>query len=77
DLRCVPVRGNAGTRLAKISAGELDAVVLARAGLARIGYATAITQLFEPGEMIPAPGQGALAVECRTDQPDWRPCSVR
>jgi glutamyl-tRNA reductase len=53
------------------------AVVLARVGLARIGYATAITQLFEPGEMIPAPGQGALAVECRTDQPDWRPCSVR
>ena len=61
DLRCVPVRGNAGTRLAKISAGELDAVVLAHAGLARIGYATAITQLFEPGEMIPAPGQGVRA----------------
>jgi hydroxymethylbilane synthase len=70
DLRCVPVRGNAGTRLVKVGAGELDAVVLARAGLARIGYATAITQLFEPREMLPAPGQGALAVECRADQPE-------
>ena len=70
DLRCVPIRGNANTRLAKVGSGELDAVVLARAGLARIGYAEAITQVFEPDEMLPAPGQGALAVECRADQPD-------
>jgi hydroxymethylbilane synthase len=69
DLRCVPVRGNANTRLAKVEAGELDAVVLAAAGLARIGHAHAITQLFEPEEMLPAPGQGALAVECRADEP--------
>jgi hydroxymethylbilane synthase len=67
DLRCVPIRGNAGTRLAKVSEGELDAVVLAYAGLARIGNAGAITQVFEPDEMLPAPGQGALAVECRAD----------
>ena len=67
DLRCVPIRGNAGTRLGKVSGGELDAVVLAYAGLARIGQAGAVTQVFEPEEMLPAPGQGALAVECRED----------
>jgi hydroxymethylbilane synthase len=67
DLRCVPIRGNAGTRLSKVSEGELDAVVLAYAGLARIGHVGAITQVFEPEEMLPAPGQGALAVECRAD----------
>jgi len=65
DLRCVPIRGNAGTRLSKVTDGELDAVVLAYAGLARIGYLNAITQVFESDEMLPAPGQGALAVECR------------
>ena len=67
DLRCVPIRGNAGTRLGKVSEGELDAVVLAYAGLARIGQAGTVTQVFEPEEMLPAPGQGALAVECRED----------
>jgi hydroxymethylbilane synthase len=67
DVRCVPIRGNAGTRLGKVSEGELDAVVLAYAGLARIGRVGAITQVFEPDEMLPAPGQGALAVECRED----------
>jgi hydroxymethylbilane synthase len=65
DLRCVSIRGNAETRMAKIDAGELDAVVLAYAGLARIGKLDAVTQVFEPDEMLPAPGQGALAVECR------------
>ncbi len=61
----MPIRGNAGTRLPKVTDGELDAVVLACAGLARIGSAGAITQILEPDEMLPAPGQGALAVECR------------
>ncbi len=65
DLRCVPIRGNANTRLGQVSDGELDGVVLAYAGLARIGYAHTATQVFEPDEMLPAPGQGALAVECR------------
>jgi hydroxymethylbilane synthase len=64
DLRCVPIRGNAGTRMAKIDAGEVDGVVLAYAGLARIGHLNAVSQVFEPEEMLPAPGQGALAVEC-------------
>jgi hydroxymethylbilane synthase len=70
DLRCVPIRGNAGTRLGKVSGGELDAVVLAYAGLARIGHVNAVTQVFEPDEMLPAPGQGALAVECRAAEPE-------
>jgi len=65
DVRCVPVRGNAGTRLAKVAEGELDALVLAVAGLARIGRLNTVTQVFEPDEMLPSPGQGALAVECR------------
>jgi hydroxymethylbilane synthase len=70
DLRCVPIRGNAGTRLSHVADGELDGVVLACAGLARIGQAGAITQVFEPDEMLPAPGQGALAVECRDGDPE-------
>ena len=70
DLRCVPIRGNAGTRLGKVSGGELDAVVLAYAGLARIGHVGAVTQVFEPDEMLPAPGQGALAVEIREGDPE-------
>jgi len=70
DLRCIPIRGNADTRLAKVDSGELDAVVLACAGLVRIEHGAAITQVFEPGEMLPAPGQGALAIECRAGQPD-------
>jgi hydroxymethylbilane synthase len=67
DLNCVPIRGNADSRLAKVASGELDAVVLAYAGLARIGRQDAVTQIFEADEMLPAPGQGALAVECRAD----------
>lgn len=67
DVTCVPIRGNAGTRLAKVQAGELDAVVLACAGLARIGQADAITEVFEADAMLPAPGQGALAIECLAD----------
>ena len=64
DVRPVPVRGNAGTRLAKVENSELDAVVLGYAGLARIGRLDSVTQVFEPDEMLPAAGQGALAVEC-------------
>ncbi len=70
DLRCEPIRGNAGTRLRQVTDGELDGVVLACAGLARIGCTGAITQVFELDEMLPAPGQGALAVECRADDPE-------
>jgi hydroxymethylbilane synthase len=70
DLQTVPIRGNAGTRLRQVTDGELDGVVLAAAGLARIGQQNAISQVFEPDEMLPAPGQGALAVECRDDDPE-------
>ena len=67
DLQPVPVRGNAGTRLGRITSGEVDAVLLAYAGLARLGRLDAVSQVFEPDEMLPAPGQGALAVECHAD----------
>jgi len=70
DLLPVPIRGNAGTRLGKVDSGDVDAVVLANAGLARIGRLDAVTQVFEPEEMLPAPGQGALAVECLAGRPD-------
>ncbi len=70
DLRCVPIRGTANTRLGQVLSGELDGVVLAYAGLARIGHLDAVTQVFEPEEMLPAPGQGALAVECRAGEPE-------
>jgi hydroxymethylbilane synthase len=69
DIRPVPVRGNAGTRLAKVGSGELDAVVLAYAGLARIGQLDLVTEIFEPDQMLPAAGQGALAVECASADP--------
>jgi hydroxymethylbilane synthase len=70
DLRCVPIRGNAGTRLRQVTDGELDGIVLAAAGLARIEQQAAITQVFELDEMLPLPGQGALAVECRDGEPE-------
>src|SRR5579864_3307654 len=70
DLQTVPIRGNAGTRLRQVTDGELDGVILAAAGLARIGQQHAITQVFELDEMLPAPGQGALAVECNDDDPE-------
>jgi hydroxymethylbilane synthase len=70
DLRPVPIRGNAGTRLGKLEAGQVDAVVLAYAGMARIGRLDAVSQVFEPDEIMPAPGQGALAVECLASRTD-------
>lgn len=64
-LETVAIRGNVDTRVAKVASGELDAVVLARAGLARLGRQDEITEVVDPLQMLPAPGQGALAVECR------------
>ena len=60
------MRGNVDTRLRLVADGELDAVVLARAGLARLGRLDAVTEVIDPIQMLPAPGQGALAVECRS-----------
>lgn len=66
-LDVVPIRGNVDTRLRRVAAGELDAVVLARAGLARLGRLGEVTEVLDPLHVLPAPGQGALAVECRCD----------
>jgi hydroxymethylbilane synthase len=68
-LELVGVRGNVDTRIAKVGSGDLDAVVLARAGLARLGRADEVTETLDPLQMLPAPGQGALAVECRAGDP--------
>ncbi|MFD0890437.1 hydroxymethylbilane synthase, partial [Streptosporangium algeriense] len=70
DLEYVPIRGNAETRIGKVTSGELQGIVLAAAGLGRLGREAEISQIFEVEEMLPAPGQGALAVECRADRPD-------
>jgi hydroxymethylbilane synthase len=70
DLEYVPIRGNADTRIGKITSGEVDAVVLASAGLTRIGRDSEIAQIFESEEMLPAPGQGALAIECLSARTD-------
>jgi hydroxymethylbilane synthase len=65
-----PVRGNVGTRIGYVTDGRLDAVVLAYAGLRRVGRADEVTEIIDPLQMLPAPGQGALAVECRDDDPE-------
>jgi len=69
-LDVVPIRGNVDTRLARVAGvgeqGDLDAVVLARAGLARLGRVGLVTETLDPLQVLPAPAQGALAVECRT-----------
>jgi hydroxymethylbilane synthase len=66
-LEIRPLRGNLDTRLSRVSSGDLDAVVVARAGLARLGRLDDVTETLEPVQMLPAPAQGALAVECRAD----------
>jgi hydroxymethylbilane synthase len=69
-LEIVGLRGNVDTRIRKVRDGELDAVVLAKAGLSRLGRLDVITEVLEPIQMLPAPAQGALAVECRVDDFD-------
>lgn len=69
-LELVPIRGNVDTRIRKVTDGELDAVVVARAGLARLGRLDVITEVLDPIQVLPAPAQGALAVECRVDDVD-------
>lgn len=64
-LDVIAVRGNVDTRLAMVSSGAMDAVVLAYAGLARLGRLDEVTEVLDPLQVLPAPGQGALAVECR------------
>ncbi|MCZ4498590.1 MAG: hemC [Marmoricola sp.] len=69
-VELVPLRGNVDTRVGKVASGELDAVVLARAGLSRLGRADEITETLDPIQVLPAPGQGALAIECRSADTD-------
>ena len=63
------VRGNVDTRVAKVRAGDYDAVLLARAGLSRLGRLAEVTEVLDPLQVLPAPGQGALGIECRDDDP--------
>jgi len=69
-VRVAPLRGNVNTRLRKLDEGQYDAIVLAAAGLKRLGFGTRIRALLDPDESLPAPGQGALALECPVDRPD-------
>lgn len=73
-LDIVALRGNVDTRLRKVAEGELDAVVLALAGLRRLGRADEVSEILDPIQVLPAPAQGALAVECRTS--DEATCSA-
>jgi hydroxymethylbilane synthase len=67
DLRIEPLRGNVNTRLAKLDAGEYDAIILAAAGLIRLGFEARIRDCIEPVDSLPAIGQGAIGIECRID----------
>ncbi|WP_440901985.1 hydroxymethylbilane synthase [Actinosynnema sp.] len=69
-LEILPIRGNIDSRMARVFDGELDAVVLARAGISRLGRVENITEVLDPIQMLPAPAQGALAIECRVDDVD-------
>ncbi|MEY9840731.1 hydroxymethylbilane synthase [Streptacidiphilus sp. EB103A] len=69
-IETVPIRGNVDTRIGYVHSGELDAVVLAAAGLSRLGRLGEATEILDSALMLPAPGQGALAIECRADRPD-------
>jgi hydroxymethylbilane synthase len=66
-LQILDLRGNVDTRLGKVASGELDAVVLALAGLRRLGRDGEVSEILDPIQVLPAPAQGALAIECRAD----------
>ncbi len=67
DLICVPLRGNVDSRIRKLHEGQMDAIILALAGLRRLGREDEATYIFPESEMLPAVGQGALTLECRQD----------
>lgn len=70
DLDVVPLRGNVNTRLARLAAGDYDAIILATAGLQRLGLDQYITESFTPGKMLPAAAQGVVGIECLEGQRD-------
>ncbi|MDG9666216.1 hydroxymethylbilane synthase [Hahella sp. CR1] len=70
DLKIVSLRGNVNTRLAKLDAGDFDAIILAASGLKRLGFADRIREELTPEVSLPAVGQGALGIECRLDDPE-------
>ena len=70
DVKIVPLRGNLDTRLRKLDEGQFDAIILAAAGLKRLGLAQRIRAVFEPTEMLPAAGQGALGIEIKANRAD-------
>lgn len=70
DLNVVPLRGNVNTRLATLAAGDYDAIILATAGLQRLGLDRHITESFTPGKMLPAAAQGVIGIECLEGQRD-------
>lgn len=72
DLVLLDIRGNVDTRLRKLDEGQYDAIVLAAAGLSRLGWADRITEVLGPPRVLPAPGQGALAIECRLEDAESR-----
>ena len=72
DLVIAPIRGNVDTRLDKLAAGEVEALVLALCGLERLGKRDAATEILSPEQMLPAVGQGALALECRSEDAELR-----
>jgi hydroxymethylbilane synthase len=67
DFELIDLRGNLDTRVRKLRAGEFDAILLAMAGLTRLGRVAEVTQALEPEVLLPAPGQGAIALECRAE----------
>ena len=75
DLDIQPIRGNVDTRLRKLNGGQFDAILLAVAGLKRLGFEDQIAQVFSPREICPAPGQGALAIETRTSGDAYEICN--
>jgi hydroxymethylbilane synthase len=75
DLQIQPIRGNIDTRLRKLKEGQYDAIVLAAAGLRRLGLTHEISELLSPQQMCPAPGQGALAIQTRVDDPAREICT--
>lgn len=72
DLRIEPLRGNVNTRLAKLDNGDYDAIILAAAGLERLGFDERISQQFEPGQMLPAAAQGVVGIECLENATELR-----